>query len=101
MKVRVDATVDVDAYDVLNEMSIDELADILADRRLHAKKSGKSQRTVDPTDVLIESIDHNAMETAIWHWNNGRTSDALLYLEKSLGRPWNGLFDLVQSRAAA
>lgn len=94
MKIHVDAQVEVDPYDVLESISTEELADVLASRRAVAKSAGtKAAPIQDPIENLVEGIDRLAMEEALWHWRNGRSGDAIYFLEKALGRPWSGLSD--------
>lgn len=92
MKVEVD----IDVYDILDEISDIDLEEELASRR---KKARRTPPTT--TEQVIDGIDHDCMETALWHWQQGRTEDALHFLERALGRPWNGLGDLAVFRRAA
>lgn len=92
MRVHVNADVEVDAYDVLTDISLKELAEIVA-----ARREVEKVKTIDPTDPVqnvIDEIDLAAFEEAMWHWSAGRSSDALYFLEKALGRSWAGLSEL-------
>jgi hypothetical protein len=89
-------TVDIDIYDYLDEISDADLEAELAERRKKASRVPPSS-----ADKIIEAIDHDCIDTALWHWRQGRTEDALHFLERALGREWNGLGDVMLLRSAA
>lgn len=95
--IHTDATVEVDASDVLMAISLEELEEIVQERR---SARPKVEKVSDPIDVLIENIDVQAMEEAVWRWRNGYRVDALFYLERALGEDWFGLADIKIAQAA-
>lgn len=98
MKMQVNTTVEIDPWEALTDISTEELAEVLASRRAAAKTAEPPSRS--PVDIVVDDIDREVMEEALWHWRCGRSADAVYHLEKALGRPWNGLADLVMRVAA-
>jgi len=89
--------IDVAAWEVISEISTKDLEEALAARR----KEGRGPKPVpDEIDKLIETIDHDCLETALWNWETHRVEDAMYFLEKALGRKFSGLANLVGRRTA-
>jgi hypothetical protein len=89
--------VDVDVWDVLDELDDDDLERELQKRK---EKSRKRPESSSDAEKLVADIDCDDMDTALWHWRSGRTEDAVFYLERALGRRWNGLADALRRVAA-